>query len=648
MSKATILFKTGVGEVYATASPGANLLEVAQLANVAIDAPCGGNGSCGKCRIRVLEGNLEATDTVGHSPAALGGGWYLACKSAVVGDVTIELPEATEAWRHGIKVSDDVMQGELDWAQLEKTLQSEGLESTFGYEVVSLELSPPTADDTTSDLQRLSDGLARALETHRAPLVPLALVQTLPELLRSHDFKLSCLLSYTARGLKLIAVLPPEQEATPLALACDIGTTSVSVILLDLLTGKARAQASSGNGQIRYGADVINRIIAQTKPGGIHRLQKAIVQETLNPLILAVCKKADADADRIAHMSIACNTTMAHLLLGVEADYLRKDPYIPCFYDIEGLRARDIGLALSPFAPLYLAPSVGSYVGGDITAGLLASEVWNSEELSLFIDLGTNGELVFGNNEFLVTCACSAGPAFEGGDIRSGMRATDGAIEAVTIAAPSDALSPSDAFAPSLTVIGGGKPVGICGSGLIDLVSELYKAGAINGKGRFIAEGARFVRDEYGIGSYIVAFPEDSHSGHPIVLTEVDLENFIRAKGAIFSAIMVMLEATGFSVEDLASVITAGGIGSSINIVNAITIGLFPDIAHERYTYLGNTSLLGARAMAVSNKAREKVGQIQQGMTYLELSSEPGYMDAFVAACFIPHTDETLFPSLKV
>lgn len=639
MRSATVTFRTSSGDVAVPADLGANLLEVAQQADVAIDAPCGGNGTCGKCRVRVLEGTLESEDALGLSPAAKAAGWYLACKSSIVGDVVVELSDAAAAWQTGLKVADVVGDDDQVWHDTVALLEMEGHWPDWEGDALLIELEPPSTEDTTSDLQRFSDALARTLGVDKPPLVPLGLARALPGLLRENDFKVLCLLRKTKYGPRLIALLPYDSLEVPYALACDIGTTGVSMILIDLMKGTVLASASAGNGQIRYGADIINRIIRQARPGGISRLREAIVDQTLNPLIEAVCKRAGVSSECISHMAIAGNTTMMHLLLGVEADPLRKEPFVPCFYDIEGLRAGDIGLTMPIFAPVYVAPSVGSYVGGDITAGLLPSGLWQSEELRLFVDLGTNGELVFGNNEFLMTCACSAGPAFEGGDIKNGMRAVDGAIEAAIIDAQT--------LDPHLTVIGGGKPTGICGSGLIDLVSELFRGGAIDGKGRFIAQGRRFSRDVHGIGSYTVAFAEETALGHEVVLTEVDLENFIRAKGAIFSAITVMLDATGFSVTDISRVIVAGGIGSGIDIGNAIAIGLFPDIAQDRYAYLGNTSLIGARAMAQSPRARAKVKEIASGMTYLELSNEPGYMDAFIAACFLPHTDASLFPSSR-
>ena len=299
---------------------------------------------------------------------------------------------------------------------------------------------------------------------------------------------------------------------------------------------------------------------------------------------------------------------------------------------------RILKLPANPLAPVLIAPNIGSYVGGDITAGTLASGIWDKDEMSLFIDLGTNGEIVFGNRDFLMSCACSAGPAFEGGDISSGMRATDGAVEACVIDA--------DTMEPTLSIIGdeGQKVVGICGSGIIDLISELYRCGIINAKGLFVREGKRVRRDSHGMGRYVVAFPEESETEREVSLNEVDIDNFIRAKGAIFSAIDTLLKSVDMSVEMIDRVYVAGGIGSGINMKNAVNIGMFPDVDIEKFHYIGNSSLTGAYAMVMSDEATAKCAEVASNMTYLELSTHPGYMDAFVAACFLPHTDRSLFP----
>jgi uncharacterized 2Fe-2S/4Fe-4S cluster protein (DUF4445 family) len=331
---------------------------------------------------------------------------------------------------------------------------------------------------------------------------------------------------------------------------------------------------------------------------------------------------------------------MTHLFAGVFADYLRLEPYVPAFFHAGPMRSADLGFAAHPDAEVVIAPCVGSYVGGDITAGVFSSGIYKRDAFSLFLDLGTNGELVFGNSEFLMTCACSAGPAFEGGDISCGMRATDGAIEACRV----DEAS----MAPDCVVIGapGAKAAGLCGSGLIDLVGELFRCGVINAKGKFVREGERVRRDAYGAARYIVAFADESASGREVSIDETDIDNFIRAKGAVFSAIRTMLAVVGFGAEDIASVYIAGGIGGGVNAARAIRTGMLPDLPAERFHYIGNTSLAGAYAMLTSRAVCGEIERIARGMTYIELSSHPGYMDEFIAACFLPHTDGTLFPSI--
>ena len=351
-------------------------------------------------------------------------------------------------------------------------------------------------------------------------------------------------------------------------------------------------------------------------------------------------KKAIRGAWKLG-MVLAGNTTMNHLFAGVNADPLRMEPYIPAFFKTNSLFSSDVGIDINQDAHIIIAPNIGSYVGGDISAGTLVSMIWNRPEFSLFIDLGTNGELVFGNSDFMMSCACSAGPAFEGGDISCGMRATDGAIEACTI--------DKDTMEPTYTVVGdpGTKPVGLCGSGIIDVISELFMAGIINPKGKFVREGKRVRHDQYGMGSYIIAFEEEAGTTKDVEITEVDIDNFIRAKGAIFSAIRTMLSSLDFDVSMIDDVYVAGGIGSGINMRNAVNIGMFPDIPLEKFHYIGNSSLTGAYLMLLSTPAEQKTYKLASNMTYLELSAVPTYMDEFVGACFIPHTDASMFPSVQ-
>ena len=458
--------------------------------------------------------------------------------------------------------------------------------------------------------------------------------------LRKSQFEIQVVLRETAKDLFVYDVFEKEKNVIVGGMAVDIGTTTVSAIIIDMLTGEILAKGSAGNGQIRYGADVINRIIESEKPGGREKLQKAVIDETINPLIDTMCRQAHLDHSQIYRLCIASNTTMNHLLLGVFADPVRMEPFVPSFFKTNSVYAYNIGVNVNQDAHIILAPNIGSYVGGDITAGAFVSMVWNKPEFSLFIDLGTNGEIVFGNSDFMFSCACSAGPAFEGGDISCGMRATDGAIEACTI--------DEETMEPTYSVVGdpGTKPVGICGSGIIDIIAELFRCKIISPKGKFIREGKRVRHDEHGMGSYVIAFQEEAGSVKDVEITEVDIDSFIRAKGAIFSAIRTMLSYCDFDVSMIEHVYVAGGIGSGINMQNAIRIGMFPDVPLELYEYIGNSSLVGAYAMLYSNEAERKVYEIAQNMTYIELSNINSYMDEFVGACFLPHTDSALFPSI--
>lgn len=534
---------------------GENVLRAAQRLGIEIDAPCAGNGTCGKCRVRLISGALEMPQNPRLPYADYEEMWRLACQSKVIGDAVVWVPATASAFKQDIATADLSSPEELE--RYERSI-----EAIF------------------------SSGLSRT------------------------GFTEGC------------------------GIAVDIGTTTVTAALLDLSTGKVLSKASRGNGQIRYGADVINRIIQQMRPGGKQRLQEAVREETVIPIMEALFRDSGRTSSDVKRIVIAGNTTMEHLFIGADGDSIRLEPYVPEFLELTGIDAQTAGLPAPPDSPVIFAPNVGSYVGGDITAGVLDTLLWNSDQMTLFIDLGTNGELVLGNSEYMLTCACSAGPAFEGGDISCGMRATTGAIDSVHI--------DDETLEPQYTLISGEKPIGICGSGLIDIISELFRTGAVNSKGKFVRESRRIRYDEFG-GNYIVAFASESGTEKDIELTEGDLDNFIRAKAAIFSAIRTMLSSLAMSVEDIDRVIIAGGIGSGIDIGNAISIGMLPLIPIEKYSYIGNSSLTGACAMLLSDEATDKVFDIGRNMTYIELSTEPGYMDEFLAACFLPHTDQRLF-----
>ncbi len=619
---------------------GDNLLELARRANVAIDAPCSGNGSCGKCRVKLLEGQLETIPSRHITDEEFSQGWRLSCNCKVVGDVTVLVPDIASAYQSRMKTADLSSPEELAIFEDAKRAMEDpeaGLLFENDCLALQLEMEAPSEADTMPDIERLQWAVTAACGCEKV-MVPFPVMVKLAATLRENDFRV-CVKGRTTGDTFTCMELCAYEDTALVGAAIDIGTTTVTMVLTDLQTGKLLAKGSSGNGQIRFGADVINRIIQSSKPGGKKALQDAIIKETLNPILGNLCKSAGISARSILRLVIGANTTMNHLLLGVDADPVRMDPYIPSFFAWHDLKAGDLKLVANPLAPVVIAPNIGSYVGGDITAGTLATMMWNRDEMTLFIDLGTNGEIVFGNRDFLMSCACSAGPAFEGGDISCGMRATDGAIEAITI--------DKDTLEPTLTIVGdaGQKPVGLCGSGIIDIISELFCVRAINAKGLFVREDSRIARDQHGMGRYIIATAEESDTGREVSINEVDIDNFIRAKGAIYSGIDTLLQSVDMTPDCIDRICVAGGIGSGINMRNAINIGMLPDVELEKYQYIGNSSLTGAYAMVMSSNAADKCHEVGANMTYLELSTYPGYMDSFVAACFLPHTDASLFPS---
>ena len=555
----TVIFKVeNKGDVKVRAEKGDNILELALSNGVVVDSPCSGNGTCGKCRMRLISGVVDMNRSPRLSREDYREQWRLACQCRVTGDAVFFVPAAASAFQSDIRTADLGSREEL--ARYENAIDE----------------------------------------------------------LFAAGIKRGC-----------------SEEGV--GVAVDIGTTTVTAAMLELESGKVLSKGSLGNGQIQYGADVINRIIQSAKPGGREKLRAAVLDETLVPIFKKMCADAKLKAEDIRRVVIAGNTTMEHLFVGANAESIRLEPFQPEFLELPGKTAGELGVPAAESAPVILAPNVGSYVGGDITAGVLASRLWtvSGEEQTLFIDLGTNGELVLGNSEYMLCCACSAGPAFEGGDISCGMRATKGAVDDVTI--------DRDTLEPTLSVIGGGKPAGLCGSGLIAIISELFRCGAISAKGRFIRENPRIRYDEYGGASFVLAYADESGTGHDIELDESDLDNFIRAKAAVFSAVRTMLKSLDMQPEDIGHIILAGGIGSGINIEKAISIGMLPRLPLEKYSYIGNSSLTGACAMLISSEAEEKVFDIGRNMTYIELSTEVGYMDEFVAACFLPHTDARLF-----
>ncbi|RJE47837.1 MULTISPECIES: corrinoid activation/regeneration protein AcsV [unclassified Dehalobacter] len=618
------------------------LFDAAHKAGIFLDAPCNGLGSCGKCKLKVLKGSVNFRKNHHITESELAQGFVLACNSKINGDITIEVPAIPTSIFSEMKIEDlagtkdqQIIDRVINLATNNHILFNSAVQKTY------MKLDLPSLDDCISDWDRIKRHLLKN-SAYREVICQLPIFKKIPHVLRENDFHVT--VTYFAENserIRVINIEPGDTSERLYGAAIDVGTTSVAAFLVDLCNGKIIAKASAGNIQIKYGADVISRIIHATKKNGLQELTDAIIKETINPLLKQMRQEIGVSKDEISVMVASGNTTMMHLMLGVYPDYLRKDPYIPAFLDSEYLKAADLGLEAYAESLIYILPSVSSYVGGDITAGVLASGLWSEDQNILFMDLGTNGEIVFGNKDFLLTCACSAGPAFEGGEISSGMRAVPGVIENVRI--------DRKTFEPAIDTIDNQLPLGLCGSGIIDAIAEMFRAGIIDSRGRLNRNlKTRRIRfDEYGIGEFVLAFRGEYYIPKDITITEIDLENFIRAKGAVYSAVAVLLKSMGMDYSAIDKIYIAGGIGTNININNSITIGLFPDLPVEKFEYLGNSSLMGSYLTLRSTDARKKAEDIASHMTYLELSTDSSYMGEFISACFLPHTEIERFPTVK-
>ncbi|MDR3205334.1 MAG: ASKHA domain-containing protein [Deltaproteobacteria bacterium] len=610
------------------AEAGERIIDVASKGKIHINASCGGEGVCGRCVVELKEGQLQASPGLYLSDEDFQKGIRLACRSKVEGPATIFIPVDSRADASFFKKA----------AQAEESYEVEKLDPM----VTRLEISvaPPSPTDNQSDLERISVALkAKDVSDND---IELSALKRLPKAARDGDFKLWIsvfdelpLHDPTRIPHKRILSFDPFSDG-PLhyALAVDVGTTSVWARLINLQTGEALPSVGDLNAQIAHGEDVISRIVFAGRQDGLKRLQNRVV-DTINGLLERYEHNYPNYRDRTYLMTVAGNTTMSHLLLGVEPKYIRLTPYVPAASSWPSLKAASLGLQLKPQTVLKVFPSVSSYVGGDIVSGVLASGFYQSSELTLFIDVGTNGEIVIGNKDWMTCAACSAGPAFEGGGVRCGMRAAPGAIE--------NFLYEPETKKHYLGVIGGVSPAGLCGSGLINVAAELFRGGVINKQGRFVEGSSPLIRQGEDGWEYLLSPHAQNSVDHDVVLTEIDMENLIRAKGAMFSGYQTLVESVGLEMKNLERVIIAGGFGRSLNIENAITLGLLPFLPVERFTYIGNSSLTGASMAALSGSVWRKAFEIKQSMTNFELSETPGYMDKYIASLFIPHTDASLF-----
>lgn len=626
-----------------------SLFHAIAAAEIPLKASCGGKGTCNRCKVLIKEGRVKSVATGKLTEEEQKQGYVLACQSFPESDLVVEIPEESKLGEHQVVLDDSSDSGgkALNGEQAGTGILSEDTGRCAEgaciplYKKVQLEIPEPTLSDTEDDLGRLIRSIRK--ETGIEHLRPnLDTLRTLPQVLRQAGWKVTVSLA-EGKGYKAIEITgvePGHNDKKYYGLAVDIGTTTVVAQLVDLESGRTEGVKGTYNRQAVFGDDVISRIVyANEYRDGLRELQKAVVG-TINDLIEELVREQKIKPTDIRVVVCAGNTTMTHLFLGLDPTHIRLEPYTPVANNIPAVRAYRAGLKIYPQAWVQCIPGIASYVGGDITSGVLITGMAFSDELTLFIDIGTNGEMVLGNKEWLISCACSAGPAFEGGGIRHGMRAMRGAIEHVKIA-----LGGSDV---SYATVGEAPPLGICGSGLIDSIAGLYKAGIIDRSGNFISGGGTpRVRDSDEGKEFVLAWAGESGRMADITLSEAEVKNLIRSKAAVYAGIRSMLQMVGLPVEAIDRVVIAGGFGRYINIRDAINIGLLPDMPLEKYIYVGNSSVKGARMALLSRQARDEIEDIASKMTYLELSVGNIFMEEFVSALFIPHTDLSLFPSTQ-
>lgn len=596
------------GETF-TCAESENLLAAMLRADIPFVTDCGGEGKCGKCAVQILAGEYHCKP---HHHGQLDQSWTLACLTTPKTDLEIWIPET----------------GKISLITVPQEIAPE-FAPPLEIKTMVRKIKPAVPNATeaynSADLSRTM--LALREFGIDSPGFTLQALRKLPHTLRTGGETVFW------RDTTRNRIIDVDNQHNPrYGIAVDLGTTTVDVLLADLDTGEILARASGYNLQMTFGADIIHRIISAGKKGNAKRL-KNLALRSINELIQRICDSVNVKREEIFASAVAGNTTMIHLLLEIDPASIRLDPYVPAAVSFPIYSAGEIGLKIMKDAPVFIIPGVSSYVGGDIISGL--SSLNFNGELTLYLDLGTNGEIVIGDGSWFAGCACSCGPAFEGGGIACGMRAMPGAIDKCWITSDGEMRSETIDDEP---------PAGFCGSGLIDLMAGLFKAGIIDSRGRF--------RESIPQNKIIFqrrrkAFQIPVASGKILTLNEAEVDNLIRTKGALMAGMRCLLKELSLDIDKMEKILVAGNFGKHLNMENAITIGLLPDLPRERFEFIGNASLKGAYFAIMSEEYRRKGEELSRQVTNIELSTLPGYNDEFIAACFLPHTDFNLFPSAR-
>jgi uncharacterized 2Fe-2S/4Fe-4S cluster protein (DUF4445 family) len=633
------LVSLNLGAQIISVPSGTLLSEAIQQAGIEIGQPCGGQGRCGRCIVQVTEGNVRRRSTLRLSPQDLAKGYALACQSVIESDVSILLPEQEKLER---RLTTDRTVAEItvpDWYYYEfnQTIKR-----------YRLRIHPPSLDDQRDDLSRF---LISLKQQHKIEdiTISLTLLKGISSVLRENEWEVTAVLEMPGRDAPvtqrpiLIDLQPGyKMDYEPLwGAAIDIGTTTVTVWLVNLITGEVLAQVSEYNGQIKRGEDVISRIVFADRENGAKDLQGLVIS-TINSLLETACQRVknfQVTPREIMKVTVAANSIMTHLFLGMSASNIRLAPFVTVANEVMKITAKEIGLNICPDGIVDCLPGVASYVGSDITAGVLSSGMDDTSQITLFMDVGTNGEIVLGSREWMVSCACSAGPAFEGAGVLYGMRATQGAIEEVWINQAT--------YEPEFRVIGGGRPKGICGSGLISVLAELFMSGIVDRAGNLnLHLGSNRIREGENGLEYVLAWGNETEHGKDITITHVDIDNLVRAKGAIFAGYSVLAESVGVPMDLIEQMLIGGSFGKYINVEKAVQIGLLPDLSWDRFQFLGNTSVRGAYLSLLDQDSRQRIRDIASRMTYIELSADNSFYEAFMSALFLPHTERDRFPTV--
>jgi len=615
--------------------PGQTLLDAAHQAGVYVNSLCGGDGICGRCRVILREGQVEEAPHSLLRREEVQSGYVLACKCYPRSDLVVEVP--VESRLEGGQILKDAEAGRFKGLR-----RAVPADAPYSHDPLTqkmyLEMTAPSIADPLADLQRLY----REIRRHRdVPIMQMGLAQTrrIARTLRDSQWHVTVATAQRGGTVEVTEVEGGDTSDRCYAVAVDIGTTTVVAHLVDLRTGHTCGAEAMYNPQIKFGEDVISRIVFAERGNGLEKLHSTVV-EAINDLAGLLAREYGIRQHDICAVAVAGNTTMTHLLYKLAPRNIRRDPYVPIAVKIPPIRAVEVGIRINPRGLLYSLPAVSSYVGSDVTGDVITSGMARSEDVAMLIDVGTNGEVVVGNREWLMCASASAGPAFEGGEVRHGMRATSGAIERVTISDAGDNLE--------ISTIGDEKPRGICGSGILDLIAEMLRAGVIDRAGKFVIDDGscrRLKTTELG-SEFVVSFRENNAFDEDLVITQPDIDNIIRSKAAVFAAARVLLRKVGLEVHDLKTIYVAGGFGSYLDVGRAVFIGLLPDAPDDSFHYIGNGSVQGAKIVIQSTDAACDIERIANNMTYVDLSTDNMFMDEYVQASFLPHTNMELFPSV--